>query len=166
MTILRKINNALRHAEEAVVVVLLSVMVVLAFYQVAMRNLASGGFVWGDILLRHIVLWLGFLGGALATSYDRHINIDAFAHFMPERAKQFTAVVTNLFAAAVCVILLLAAVTFVKNEIDAQSTVYESVPAWYTELIIPIGFGLHAVHFVLRAAMKAVEALKGQEAAA
>ncbi|MBI5464250.1 MAG: TRAP transporter small permease, partial [Ignavibacteriales bacterium] len=87
MKILSKINTTLNRLETSLLILLLSFMVLLAFYQVMMRNLFSGGFVWGDIVLRHIVLWLGFLGGALATSNQRHIHIDAFAHFLPERLK-------------------------------------------------------------------------------
>jgi len=151
MKVLTRINAAFNALETALVILL-------------MRNLFHGGFVWGDILLRHLVLWLGFLGGALATSHQRHIHIDALAHFLPARGRSAVAVFTNLFGAAICALLLAASVTFIGGEMDARSTVFEGVPAWYTELIIPAGFGLHILHFLIRSGMNAVEALRPGEA--
>jgi len=165
MNILQKINTAFNKMEGALLVVLLSIMVVLAFWQVMMRNLFHGGFMWGDILIRHIVLWLGFLGGALATSHQRHIHIDALAHFLSPRVKSVVGIITNLFGAVVCVILLNASLTFIHGEIDAQSMIFEGVPAWYTEIIIPVGFGLHMIHFLLRSGMNAFDAFRKGSAA-
>jgi C4-dicarboxylate transporter DctQ subunit len=156
---LTQINDAFHTFETALLVFLLSVMIVLAFYQVMMRNLFHGGFVWGDILLRHIVLWLGFLGGALATGNQRHIHIDALAHFLNPRLRASLGVLTNLFGAAVCFLLLQASLTFIRVEIEAQSMIFEGIPAWYTEIIIPIGFALHILHFLLRSGMNGIEAV-------
>jgi TRAP-type C4-dicarboxylate transport system permease small subunit len=158
--ILTRINAAFNALETALLIFLLSIMIVLAFYQVLMRNLFHGGFVWGDILLRHIVLWLGFLGGALATSNQRHIHIDALAYFLSPRVRTAVAVVTNLFGAAICLLLLDASLTFIRGEVEAHSMIFEGIPAWYTELIIPIGFGLHVLHFILRSGMNAVETVR------
>jgi TRAP-type C4-dicarboxylate transport system permease small subunit len=165
MNILRKINDAFNKLEGALLIVLLSIMVVLAFWQVMMRNLFHGGFVWGDIVLRHIVLWLGFLGGALATSHQRHIHIDALAHYLPPRIKSILGIFTNLFGAVVCLLLLQASLTFIQGEKDAQSMIFEEIPAWYTQIIIPIGFGLHVIHFVLLSGMSAFEAFRKGEVA-
>lgn len=160
MNVLSRINDSFHKLETALLIFLLSIMILLAFWQVMMRNLFHGGFVWGDILLRHIVLWLGFLGGALATGNQRHIHIDALAHFLPPRVRSAVAVVTNLFGAAVCILLLNASLTFIQGEIDARSVIFEGIPAWYTEVIIPIGFGLHVLHFLLRSGMNALEAIR------
>jgi C4-dicarboxylate transporter DctQ subunit len=160
MIILQKINAAFNKMEGALLIFLLTILVVLAFWQVMMRNLFHGGFIWGDILLRHIVLWLGFLGGALATSHQRHIHIDALAHYLLPRIKSAVGIVTNLFGAVVCVLLLNASLTFIQGEFEAKSMIFEGVPAWYAQLIIPIGFGLHVIHFLLRSGMNAFDAFR------
>ena len=165
MRLLQRINEAFNKLEGGLLIVLLSVMVVLAFYQVMMRNLFHGGFVWGDIVLRHIVLWLAFLGGALATSHQRHIHIDALAHYFPPRIKSFVAVFTNLFGAVVCMILLNASTKFIQGEFEANSMLFENIPVWYTQIIIPAGFGLHVIHFLLRSGMNGIDAFtKGADA--
>ncbi|MCK7524997.1 MAG: TRAP transporter small permease [Ignavibacteriales bacterium] len=62
-------------------------MVLLAFAQVILRNVFGTGLVWGDTIVRHMVLWAGFVGGALASYEGRHISIDALTKFFPPRVK-------------------------------------------------------------------------------
>ena len=160
MNIVAAIDDYLKKAELGMIVLFLSVMVVLAFLQVVLRNVFSAGIVWADIVLRHLVLWLGFLGGVLATSNHRHLNIDAFAHFMSERVRASVGVVTNLFGAGICVLLAQASIRFVQGEMEAHSFVLEQIPSWYVQIIIPLGFSVHVIHFLIRSAVSARDAMK------
>jgi TRAP-type C4-dicarboxylate transport system permease small subunit len=162
MKILRTVDGWLNKAESALLIVLLIGMVLLAFAQVVMRIAFSTGLIWGDILLRHSVLWIGFLGGALGISSNRHITIEAFAHFMSSRTRSTVSIITNLFGAGICVLLAIAAVKFVTDEISSGSSVFGNIPSWYAEIIIPLGFSLFVFHFVVRAA-RSVEELTKKE---
>lgn len=159
MKFLTTLDGWLNKAESALLIVLLIIMVLLAFAQVVLRLVFSAGFVWADIFLRHSVLWVGFLGGAIAISGKRHINIDAATHYMSPRLRSGVAIFTNLFAAVVCVLLSAAAMQFVRDEISSGSTVFAQIPSWYAEIIIPVGFALFVFHFLVRAAAS-VEELK------
>ncbi|HCA78180.1 MAG TPA: TRAP transporter small permease [Bacteroidetes bacterium] len=154
MNLLKSIDKALTRAEEIVLITLLTVMVVMSFLQVVLRNVFSSGILWADILLRHILLWLGFLGAAIATSENRHINIDSVRRFLSPRIRLATEVMTNLFAAAICILLASAAWEFVQGEIADRRTVLEGIPSWYFQSIIPVGFGLLAIHFIIRAILR------------
>lgn len=154
MKILKSIDRALNRAEEAVLITLLSVMVVMAFLQVVLRNLFSSGILWADILLRHILLWLGFLGAAIATSEHRHINIDALRRFLSPRVRTVVDSITDLFAAVICFLLAKASWTFVQGEIADRRMILDGIPSWCAEIIIPIGFGLLVVHFALRSLLR------------
>jgi len=164
MKILQRVDALLNKAEGMLLVLFLSVMLVMAFLQVILRNFFSYGFPWADLLLRHLVLWIAFLGAALATSQERHISIDAFTRFLPERIKYAARVLTNLFAATVCYYLMTAAATFLQSEMDAGTVFYGSVPVWYAQLIIPVGFGLLMFHFVVRVLLDLRATVKGAEA--
>ncbi|HLE33932.1 MAG TPA: TRAP transporter small permease subunit [Bacteroidota bacterium] len=152
MKTLQRIDAFLTRIEGWLLVFILSVMVVLSFLQVVLRNAFSESLLWGDILLRHLVLWIGFIGAALATSKDRHITIDALTRFLTPKLKNAAKIVTNLFAATVCYFLLRASVTFVENELLDQSTVYGDISSIYSQIIIPVGFGLIILHFLIRIA--------------
>jgi TRAP-type C4-dicarboxylate transport system permease small subunit len=154
MNFLKSLDRALTRAEEIVLITLLSIMVVMSFLQVVLRNVFSSGILWADILLRHILLWLGFLGAAIATSENRHINIDALRRFLSPRIRTIMEVVTDLFAAGICLLLASAAWEFVQGEIADRRTVLEDIPSWYAQIIIPVGFGLLAVHFIIRAILR------------
>jgi TRAP-type C4-dicarboxylate transport system permease small subunit len=165
MKILESIDKALTRAEEIILITLLSVMVVMAFLQVVLRNLFSSGILWADIVLRHLLLWLGFLGAAIATSENRHINIDALRRFFSPRVRSAVEVLTDLFAAGICFLLAKASWTFVQGDIADHRTVVENIPSWYAQIIIPVGFVLLFIHFVIRALLRSKSVLTKEESA-
>ena len=79
-------------------VVIVLFMVVLAFLQVLLRNIFDQSFLWGDPLLRHLVLWVGFIGASLATREEKHINIDVLGRALKGRPKLAVRFFTELFA--------------------------------------------------------------------
>jgi TRAP-type C4-dicarboxylate transport system permease small subunit len=158
MTFLKKLDSFLTKVEGGTLVFFLGVMVLLAFLQVVLRNGFNSTILWVDILLRHLVLWIGFLGAALATSTNRHINIDALRRFLPPRIQSSVAVITDIFALFICYLLFRASATFVANEVSERSLLYADIPAWYSEIIIPAGFGLLMVHFFVRMLVSAQSA--------
>ena len=64
MRILHGIDRLLIRLETVLLVAFLGTMIVLAFAQVVMRNLFGAGFLWGDPLVRQMVLWAGSGRGA------------------------------------------------------------------------------------------------------
>jgi TRAP-type C4-dicarboxylate transport system permease small subunit len=149
MSFLRAVNRILSRIETALVVLFLTIMIVLAFAQVVMRNLFATGFLWGDPLVRQMVLWAGFIGAALATSKDRHISIDAITKFLSPRARQIAKVVTSLAGAVVTYFLGAAAYRFLVEEREYGGEILQGFPSWVGLMILPIGYGLIAVHFVI-----------------
>lgn len=150
MNVVRSLDKALARVETWLLVVFLGAMIVLAFAQVVLRNFFGTGFVWGDTIVRHLVLWIGFIGGALAAFEGRHISIDALSKFFSPRLKHTSAAVTNLFGAVVCYFLAQAAWRFTMDEKAAESILVLSIPSWTAVLIIPVGYMLIFVHFLLK----------------
>jgi TRAP-type C4-dicarboxylate transport system permease small subunit len=161
MKLLTRLDASLNKVEGILLVSLLAIMVLMAFLQVVLRNFFSTGILWGDIFLRHLVLWIGFLGAALATSKERHISIDALTRFLPTRVKSAIRVLTNLFAAIVCYVLLRASLTFIELEREGETILYGNIPTWYAQVIIPAGFALLMAHFFIRSVLDARTALDG-----
>ena len=102
MKLIRALDGILARAETILLVTFLGAMVVMAFLQVVLRNVFGTGLLWGDTLVRHMLLWAGFLGGALAAFEERHISIDALTKYLSPRIKHVAALITNSFAAVVC----------------------------------------------------------------
>jgi TRAP-type C4-dicarboxylate transport system permease small subunit len=148
---LRALDRLLDRLEFVLLAVFLGAMVLLAFLQVVLRNLFGGGLVWADTVVRHLVLWSGFVGAALATSEGRHINIDAVTKLLPSTARRLIHCATSAFAATVCWYLAQAAWVYVREERLTGGELVLSIPTWVALLIIPAGYLLIAFHFLIRA---------------
>lgn len=147
---LRRIDAVLAKAEQVLIVIVLSVMLLLAFLQVLLRNAWDFGLPWIDILLRHLVLWLGIMGASLATRMNRHIRIEALLRFLPARHQRFVERGVLLIAAAICTLLGVAAVDLVRQEQATGSMAFGPVPTWMLQLVLPVGFAIVAFRFGLQ----------------
>lgn len=150
MTLLKTLDRLLVRVETILLVSFLGAMVLLSFAQVVLRNLFDTGFLWGDILVRHLVLWAGFIGAGIATSEQRHISIDAFTKLLPPRVTAASRAVTSLFAMVVCLVLADAAYKFLVLEQEMGGHLVGSVPTWVGVLIIPQGYLVMAFHFLVK----------------
>ena len=74
-----RVDRAIDRVETAIVVLFVSAMMVIAFLQIFLRNVFTTGLSWGDMILRNLVLWIGFIGATLATREGKHINIDVIS---------------------------------------------------------------------------------------
>lgn len=144
-----------------ILVTLLGLMIAMAFGQVALRNFFNTSLEWGDVFLRHLVLWVGFLGAVIATGQGRHLKIEIVRKLIGPRLRKIFFIITNIFAAIVCWYLLLAAFTFVQGEAEAQTILLLNLPTWYFVVIIPIGYGIIAFRFVVSVIQAAVEMSQG-----
>jgi len=162
MKIIRSIDNVLGTVSATLLVSLLAVMLLMGFSQVILRNLFSTSILWGDILLRHIVLWVAFLGAIVATGEKRHITIDALTKILPERGKQIAGIVTGIVSVIICYFLTGASYRFLVDEMEFGGTLILDVPIWVFQLIIPVGFGVMMLRFGVRVIADSVGLLRGE----
>jgi TRAP-type C4-dicarboxylate transport system permease small subunit len=137
-----RVDGIIDRMEQRVLVILLSLMILIAFLQIVLRNLFDTGLTWGDPLVRNLVLWVGFIGAALATREGKQINIDVVSRWMPPRGKGFIEAIIDLFSSFICALLTFAAIKFIKNEVQMGNVAFPGVPSWIAEIILPITFGL------------------------
>lgn len=161
MSFLTLVDRWLARVTGWLIIFFLSIMILMAFGQVVLRNIFHTGIEWGDVFLRHIVLWIGFLGAAIATGEGRHLKIEFVNKLAAERYRKVIYIVTNLFAAAVCVFLMKAAASFVRLEIESGSTLILDLPTTYFIIIIPAGYGLLAFRFAVRSLVWLSEIARG-----
>jgi C4-dicarboxylate transporter DctQ subunit len=156
MKIFAVISQWIEKAETVLLILILTVMILLSFLQVLLRNFFDQGLLWGDIFLRNMVLWVGFIGASLATREGKHINIDLFTRFLSGRWRAFAQMVTHVSAAVVCIVLADAGWTFVMDEKLYATKIFAEIPAWYFQIIIPVGFVLMAFRFLVIALEKTI----------
>jgi len=135
--------------ESGVLIVMLSTLIVVAAGQVLMRNLFGLGFPWSDPLTRVLVLWVGLMGAMVASRNNRHINMDVLSRWLPNNARRITHVVIGLFTATVCAVVAYHSGRFVYLDYTDGLLAFGSLPAWIAELIVPLGFGVMSLRFIL-----------------
>ncbi len=148
-SLLQRTQQRILTIENGLLVLLLTGMILLATLQIVLRNGWSTGLSWADPALRVAVLWITLLGAMAATRDNNHIKIDLLARFLPTRLKRYMQLATDLFSASVCGLLAWHGGRFVYFEWQDGSILFASVPAWACELIIPLGFGVMALRFLL-----------------
>ncbi|CAI2718224.1 TRAP transporter small permease [Nitrospina watsonii] len=150
MRTVRQFDDLLARLETTALILLLSVMVLLSFGQVVLRNLLGTGILWGDILLRQLVLWVGFLGASLAVRERKHIAIDFLPHFFNATWKKINRIAVDLVTAVISAFLAKAAWDFILFEKEGGSTLFLDIPVWLFQTILPFSFALIALRLILR----------------
>ena len=138
MAIVQRINIFVSKIESWILVGIVLLMVSMSFAQVVLRYF-SIGLLWGDIFLRHLVLWVGFIGASIATQEERHINIDVLSRFLKNRGKLIARMIVYLFAVYISWLLADAAWEFVMEEKEYETMLYGQISAWPFQIIVPRG---------------------------
>jgi len=154
-----RLERAGRIAEDTLLSVILGGMVVLAAGQIVLRNFFDVGFIWGDELLRLMVLWIAVAGAVAASRNDKHINIAILDRYLPDGLGQAVRIVVQLFTATICGVVCWESARFVATSRDFGDVLLGGVPAWMLQAVLPVGFGLIAWRYLVFAARTVTQAI-------
>jgi TRAP-type C4-dicarboxylate transport system permease small subunit len=144
-----KLGRIIGSIEDGFLVVLLAAMILIAAFQIFLRNVFDSGLSWADELLRIQVLWIGLMGAVVASRDRRHINIDILSRFLPQRLQAVTGALTDLFTAIVCGMISFHSGRFIHQEIEFGAIGLGRIPAWIFAAIIPAAFGLIGFRYLV-----------------
>ncbi len=131
--------------EDALLVMLLGLLVVLATGQMLARNLFDSGWSEADPLMRTLVLWVGLTGAMIATRENRHIAILILHERLPERVRPYVAIAAQLFTAVVAATIAFHGFRFVQMEAVNTVIAFAGIPTWASASIIPFAFAVIAL---------------------
>ena len=143
----------LHRFEDWVLTIIVVGMVLLAGAQIVLRNVFDSGFSWAEPVLRAMVLWSAMLGAVIATRDDQHIGLDFIARFVSGTALRAARFVALAFAAALCGAMAWHSWGLVQLDREGHTDGVLGIPAWMLELILPLGFGLMALRFLIRSVL-------------
>lgn len=158
-TIMQRLEKAGRTVEDAILVIILSGMILLAAGQIVARNFFGFGFIWSDELLRMLVLWIALAGAVAASRTDKHINIAILDRFLSQKLNARIKIVVDLFTASVCAVITWFSISFVRTSYEYQDVLLGGVPAWLLQLVLPIGFGLISWRYLLASLKRLINQL-------
>ncbi len=145
----RLLTMILQKIEDGILTGLLLIMILMAVLQIFLRNFFESGILWGDELVRVLVLWIGLIGAMIASRNNHHISIDIITRYLPERIKPWTSLLTALFTTIVCTTMTWFSTAFVLLEKQDGLIAFAAVPAWVCESIIPISFAIISLRYLI-----------------
>jgi TRAP-type C4-dicarboxylate transport system permease small subunit len=131
--------------ENWLIALLVIFLVLFSLLQIVLRNCFSTGIVWGDSLLRHLVLWVGLLGAARATAEHKHIQVNLLSKLISSKSSRILDMICDLFALVVTATLFYASLTFIGNEMDSGVMAFGDIPNWWLETAFPLCFALMVI---------------------
>jgi len=150
----------LQKLEESILVGMLLLIIGIAVIQIVLRNLFEGGLVWGDMLVRIMVLWLGLVGAMVASRKGHHIKIDVVTRYLPNRVKDIINCIVEFFSAAVCSCMAYYSFQFIRMEFEDGGAVIGQIPAWACEAIIPVAFTVIALRYIIISSISFTKIIK------
>jgi len=147
LNIIFKIKHGLITFEKIIAASSLLLLLVLAIIQIIARNFFDSGFSHMDVLTRHLILFIIFMGAALVSEQNRHIKIDILTAFLSTEQQEKLIRPLLLLCAVISTVFAWYSVSFWLDE-------WQYAPAnerWsvYLALILPIGFFILALHLFL-----------------
>ena len=144
---LQTIRSYLVKIESVIAAASLLLLLVLSMVQVLARNIFDTGFSDLDVVMRYLILFVGFMGAVLAVERNTHIKIDVATAFLDTAFREKLIRPLFFLSALVCMMFCWYSIQYWLGEWEfAPVNEKWSVPF---ALIIPIGFGLLAFHFLL-----------------
>ncbi len=117
----------------------LMIMLVFGTLQVILRNVFDSGMDWSDMMVRSLVLWVGFTGASLATRRERHINIEVISRLITAHGfSRFRLIYVRIASLIISIMLLKSSITYTILESENQMTAFLGVPTWVVFIIVPI----------------------------
>ncbi|MFT7688961.1 MAG: TRAP-type C4-dicarboxylate transport system permease small subunit [Candidatus Azotimanducaceae bacterium] len=148
---MQSVLKGIHKFEDGLLVGALLSMLLMAVLQIVLRNFFDAGIFWAESFLRILVLWVAMLGAMVATREANHISIDAFSRYLQPGVKKLVEFFTRIFSAVICFLVAYYSIEFVGYEYEDETIAFADVPTWLCQSIIPFGFLVMGVRFVINA---------------
>ncbi|MFB4162411.1 TRAP transporter small permease [Alteribacillus sp. JSM 102045] len=133
----------------------LVVMTIILAVQIVARSMFQGGFVWTDELARYLMIFIVFLGAAVATRDRSHITVSIFEDWKPS-LKRWLAPIQWM-------VMLVYAGFIVKFGLDTldivrhQLSVNMGISMGFVYMVLPISAIVIIIHLLARIGKKTPE---------
>ena len=149
----RKIFPFLRSGEDLLLVLVLGVMVAIPIVEIILRKIFHTGISGASVILRHLVLITGMLGGVVAARKGRLLSLSTLSDFLPGRWSLIARGVSGVFAVSISALLCLGSIIYIQFSREAGKIIAYGIPVWIVQLVLPIGFAAIALSLLRRSAI-------------
>ena len=132
-----RILDAITSVVKRIMIVMTCVIFFITTFTVFTRYIINYVPSWSEEIPRYLLVWITYLGAALAIKYKEHISLDVFFNLLPLKARQVGHLFLNGLIAIVAVIMVVYGIGLVNHFGDDKM---ESIPLtnFWLYLVMPI----------------------------
>ena len=137
-----------RHIEEVLLVLLSSIMVVVIFVQVVMRQLGNS-LSWSEELARYCFIWLIYIGISYGVKKQRHIKVDVLLMVVKGRAKVVLNIISNVLFIVFASVIIYYGYDIASQLLSfGQKSPALQIPMGLVYMATPVGMGLTIIRLL------------------
>lgn len=123
---------------EGLVILGATVIVTIVTIEVVLRYIFGLSLIFTEELARYLMVWIVFLGGALAVKDDSHIRINVLVQRLSPRLGQLVRIIAHGLTMLLLVVLTVEGTKILPRQLD-QMCITIDTSMFYFYLAIPVG---------------------------
>lgn len=143
------LDNFYAKLEKIFLVIGVSVMTLVVFFDLLFRNLFDGGFIWAKELAAFLMIWVGFVGASLATKANKHLIVGIPEKLFPAKVLPYVSLFVNFIVFSVTIFIAYLGFNYVAETREfGETSLVLNIPLWIVQIIIPVSLVIIAFRFV------------------
>ena len=142
------LTTALRGTEKFVLVAILGLVTLLPLIDMLGRPLWGFHIPGSADYVKHLTLWVAFVGGVAATSQLKHLTLSTAELFEEGHVRRLTRIFAFAVSAGVVAMLAYASMQVVLADREGGKMLSIGMPEWVSEMIMPFTLGVMALLFI------------------
>lgn len=132
---------------EVLVALLLFAMMAALLAEVVLRFTVQTSLPWSSEFARYAMVWITFLGAALAIRDRDHIRVTFFVNLLPRVGRRYALVMIDVVLLAFVAVMLRYSVGVVQTEMGMRTSALD-IPFGYVVLAMPVAGVLMVVYLL------------------
>ena len=143
------LDNIFAKIEKIFLVIGVSVMILVVFFDIILRELFDGGFIWAKELAAFLMIWVGFVGASLAAKVNKHIVVGIPEKLFPKKVLPYVSLFASVIIFTVTILIAYLGFNYVLETKEfGETSLVLNIPLWIVQIIIPASLVIIAFRFV------------------
>ena len=137
------------HAEDYILVALMSAMTIVIFIQVVMRYVFKSSLSWSEELARYLFVWLSYLSISYGIKNRKHVKIEAALHLFPKKIRPYVVIIGDIVTLIWSIFVIITGwIMTQKVFVSGQTSPAISIPMYVIYFAPCLGYILSAFRTV------------------
>ncbi|WP_434310349.1 TRAP transporter small permease [Hominifimenecus sp. rT4P-3] len=139
------------HAEELILVLLMSAIVLVMLYQIIRRYIFNDSLSWSEEFCRYCFIWFMFIGYSYSVHQKIDLRMDAVVSQLPGKIQRLVNLLGELICFGLTVLLFVSSFRSVQAVIrTGETSTGLHLPMWVVYLSMIIGYGMAVFRYIQR----------------